>query len=149
MDDEPTTVPGGDVGRSYPGDGYPPELQSLVDVAVTDLAGRLGLDESTIAVDEVQEVTWGDASLGCPEPGRSYAQVITDGLRIVLVADGVGYDYRSGGSAPPSLCEPGVATSDGQVKIDVNEDGEVTVVSTAKPDVAPSLPTEGIDPPDE
>jgi hypothetical protein len=30
-----------------------------------------------------EPVDWSDASLGCPEPGRVYAQVIVEGYRIV------------------------------------------------------------------
>lgn len=146
MDDD-ETVTGGDVVRSYPGDTYPTELQSLLDAAIADLMERLGVDESSIVVHLVQEVTWGDASLGCPEPGRSYAQVVTDGLRMVLVVDGVEYDYRSGGASSPALCAPGLDKSEQQVKIDVTEDGEVTVVSVVPP--RESLPTEGLNPPDD
>lgn len=52
--------------------------------ARADLAQRLGLDPDEIAVERVEAVDWPDASLGCPEPGMVYAQVITPGYRITL-----------------------------------------------------------------
>ena len=47
-------------------------------------------------------------SLGCPEPDRQYATIVTDGAVIELAADGDVYRYHAGGSAGPFLC----ATSD-------------------------------------
>jgi hypothetical protein len=44
--------------------------------------------DATITVLEIEEVEWPDPSLGCPEPGASYAQVITPGYRIVVKVDG-------------------------------------------------------------
>jgi hypothetical protein len=73
--------------------------------AVADLAGRLGVDPREITVVSQEEVTWPDASLGCPEPGMLYAQVLTDGIRIVLESDGRRYDYHSGGQLGPFWCE--------------------------------------------
>ena len=34
------------------------------------------------------EQTWSSTALGCPEPGRSYAQIVTSGYDILLIADG-------------------------------------------------------------
>ena len=153
MPPESTSVAGGTVVRSYADDGYPPELQPILDDAIADLAGRLTVDASAIGIVEVQEVTWNDASLGCPEPGMSYAQMIVDGLRILLTVDGAEYDYHSGGTTDPFLCEPatgGRDARDGQPKLDVEvgEDGEVTVTPVPRPDTTESGPTQGLDPPE-
>jgi len=66
----------------------------LVTMAVEDLAGRLGIDKSAIQVETVEAVEWPDTSLGCPEPGMMYAQVITPGYRILLKARGQIYEYH-------------------------------------------------------
>ncbi|MDP6581802.1 MAG: hypothetical protein QF681_14195 [Vicinamibacterales bacterium] len=55
-----------------------------VRLAIRTLSEHLGVDEETIALDEVTAVDWRDASLGCPEPGRSYAQIIMSGFRVTL-----------------------------------------------------------------
>jgi hypothetical protein len=67
----------------------------LVAQAIADLAGRLGIAADAIQVQSAEAVEWPDASLGCPEPGMMYAQVITPGYRIVLEAGGQLYEYHS------------------------------------------------------
>ena len=75
------------------------------ELAVADLAGRLGIKPTAITVREVIEVEWPDASLGCPQPGMMYAQVITPGQRIVLEANGLTYEYHATQSSV-ILCSP-------------------------------------------
>ncbi len=82
-----------------------PALASFVAAAVTDLAGRLGIDSSEVSVLSARSVTWPDAGLGCPRPGMAYTQVQVDGTRIELSAGGAVYAYHSGGSRGPFLCE--------------------------------------------
>jgi hypothetical protein len=53
-------------------------------------AAAPGLDvlPEAVAIERAEPVHWPDASLGCPEPGRVYAQVIVPGFRLVLGANG-------------------------------------------------------------
>ena len=67
------------------------------DLAVADLAAKLSVDPATITVKAVEPIEWPDASLGCPQPGMMYAQVITPGYRIMLEIDGKSYEYHTGG----------------------------------------------------
>jgi hypothetical protein len=80
-------------------------LQQMVALAVEDLAGRLDIGTEHIDLLEVSEVTWSDASLGCPHPEMRYKQVPMDGLLIRLSAGEQVYAYHSGGSREPFLCE--------------------------------------------
>ena len=73
----------------------PQEAESLVDKAIEDLAARVGVDPGDIVVEGVAETEFPDASLGVPEPGTSYAQVITPGYIIRLRAGGKIYEYRA------------------------------------------------------
>jgi len=73
--------------------------QDAAERARDDLASRLDLDSAEISVVSVEAVDWPDASLGCPEPGRLYAQVITPGYRILLEARGQRYEYRADSEA--------------------------------------------------
>lgn len=83
-----------------------PGLEPLIEQAKADLAQRLGVAESEIDVASAELVTWPDASLGCPQPGMQYAQVLTDGSLIVLKHAGQTYPYHTGGSRyVPFLCE--------------------------------------------
>lgn len=45
-----------------------------------------------------------DGSLGCPESGLSYTQALIDGMRVVVTAGDVRYDYRFGTSEIPRPC---------------------------------------------
>ena len=42
-----------------------------------------------------EPVDWSDASLGCPDPDRMYAQVITPGFRLAFEHQGQGYEYHT------------------------------------------------------
>lgn len=46
---------------------------------------------------EVEEVEWPDTSLGCPEPGKAYAEVIVPGCRVVMRLGDEVYEYHAGG----------------------------------------------------
>lgn len=144
----PGEVTGGTVGGSYPADSYPPALSGIIGLAITDLATTLGLDEDAVAVVLVEEVVWSDASLGCPQPGMSYAQVITDGMRIILQAGDALFDYRSGGTSEPFRCVQAVISEKGSPGVyEITEDGSVIVV--VPPSGEGRLPTEGHNPPDK
>jgi hypothetical protein len=63
------------------------------------LARRLDVDSEQVSIVSVEAVDWPDASLGCPEPGKLYAQVITPGYRIVLETGGERHEYHSDSEA--------------------------------------------------
>lgn len=92
---EPTTP------TSSPGS----RLQAVIDQALQDLSGRLGVSTDAIEVESAEAVTWPDGSLGCPEPGHSYTQALVEGFRVILRHEGEVYDYHAGSDTPPFLCE--------------------------------------------
>jgi hypothetical protein len=75
----------------------PPEAEEVVQLAREDLARRLDLAPEATGLVSVEAVEWPDTSLGCPQPGMMYAQVITPGFRAVLEAERETYEYHSGG----------------------------------------------------
>ena len=85
--------------------GATPAPQSS-DLALANLAATLGIAPTAITVKVVEPVDWPDASLGCPQPGMMYAQVITPGYRIVLEVDGQSYEYHAGRSSTIVRCKP-------------------------------------------
>ncbi len=91
MTSEPAPVPGADA----------PDVRASVD----DLASRLGVDAGDVTVVAVQEVTWSDGSRGCARKGMMYTQSLIEGSRITLEVDATTYEYHSGGSGGPFLCE--------------------------------------------
>lgn len=73
----------------------PVDAGQVVKLAKEDLAGRKGADKDDITVVGIEKVEWQDAGLGCPEPGKMYAQVITPGYRILLSCKKEKYKYHS------------------------------------------------------
>lgn len=80
-------------------------LEALIRVAKADLAQRLSLAVDQVGLVEARAVQWPDPGLGCPRPGMRYKQVPVDGLLIRLKVAGRVYNYHSGGSRAPFLCE--------------------------------------------
>ena len=86
----------------------PPQAQQQVALVVEDLRQRLRLsDASSIIVASVQEIEWGDTSLGCPKEGMVYAQMIAPGYTILLQATGTTYEYHTDFAERFVLCEGG------------------------------------------
>lgn len=79
----------------------------IIDKVITDLAIRLDLAEGEVSVASVEEVKWGDASLGCPQEGEMYAQTITPGYRIELRSQGQRYQYHTDQGTYFVLCRGG------------------------------------------
>ena len=70
-----------------------PEL--AVERAKTDLAQRLGIEETEIKGAGVADHEFPDMSLGAPLAGELSAQMIASGWQILLDADGGRYEYRA------------------------------------------------------
>lgn len=80
-------------------------IEGLVLKARADLARRLDVDPGEIELVGAEEVSWRDASVGCPQPGMAYAQVVTRGSRILLESGAKRYEYHSDNRRDPFLCE--------------------------------------------
>jgi hypothetical protein len=84
--------------------------QSLVDRMLEQASDLSGMPASDLAVEGAEAVTWPDGSLGCPEPGMMYTQVLVDGYWVVIRAGAETYDFRASGSdfklCPPSRNNP-------------------------------------------
>lgn len=57
-----------------------------------DLAARTSAEVTLVSAEHTK---WPDASLGNPQPGMAYAQVITPGYKIVLASGGANYEYHT------------------------------------------------------
>ena len=86
--------------NSDPGEASPPlseDIDSLVMLAKFDLALKTGADIEKMETESVEEFDFADASLGVPEPGVEYTQVITPGYIIMIIAEGETYEYHASG----------------------------------------------------
>jgi hypothetical protein len=80
--DSPLDVPDAESPVASPS----PEAVEAPEVAMelrAKVAERMGLSADSLTALSVEPMTWRDASLGCPEPGKMYAQVLTDGYKVV------------------------------------------------------------------
>jgi hypothetical protein len=79
-------------------------LRAKVDWALQDAAQRTRLDPSQLRVALAEAVTWPDSALGCPEPGRQYAQALVSGYRIRIQAGGETLEYHGSLRGQPFFC---------------------------------------------
>ena len=70
-----------------------------------EAAKALGVPPNQVTVETVEPVQWRDASLGCAEPGKVFAQVITPGLRIVVSAAGQRHQVHADGNGRAVVCQ--------------------------------------------
>ena len=68
---------------------------SAVERAKSDLAKRLGVEESEIKNVSASETDFPDMSLGAPVNDEMSAQMISSGWKIKLSADEKDYEYRA------------------------------------------------------
>jgi hypothetical protein len=99
-----------DEGEEPPADARAPASAAvlpadLLDALRADLARRAGVAPAAIRVVSARPMAWNDSSLGCPQPGQGYLQMIVDGYHVVLEAGGRAWDYRSGARGVFVLCE--------------------------------------------
>lgn len=87
-----------------PAEGIPGSQAALA-AAVADLVKQIGIPADQITVASVEPMQWPDASLGCPQEGMMYAQVITPGYLVVLEAQGQTYQYHTDQRGTAVLCQ--------------------------------------------
>ncbi|MEM7450965.1 MAG: hypothetical protein AAGA41_08900 [Pseudomonadota bacterium] len=72
--------------------------------AIAVLSEEMSIPISQVTVVSVRPVNWPDSSIGCPQPGQAYAQVITPGHKISVRARGeIHVLHEAGGK--PFLCK--------------------------------------------
>jgi len=104
IDRDATPAPSPQPPATDPSPSPQPGQGSPRDQAVADLAARLNVPASEIEVISEEAVVWPDGSLGCPQPGMNYIQILIEGYRVILAYDGKTYDYHAGRSSV-ILCE--------------------------------------------
>jgi hypothetical protein len=60
----------------------PPD--TVIQIALQTASDDLGVSTDDLIFVMAAQRDWSDSSLGCPEPGRAYAQVITPGYIVTI-----------------------------------------------------------------
>jgi hypothetical protein len=82
VEESPLPTPAPDVDTSAQ---VSDPLTMLMLAAQKVLAESEGINAQDFLLDSFEQVEWGDASLGCPDPDSSYAQVVTPGYLFLFV----------------------------------------------------------------
>ncbi|SEE82922.1 hypothetical protein [Ruania alba] len=89
------------------------DLSDQERAAVDDLAERLDVAYHEISPAPLEEVTWPDGALGCPQPDQSYTQALVDGYRLLLDHRGETYAYHAGADGELAYCAEPTEPADG------------------------------------
>ena len=83
--------------HNVPTDIVGDEFDVVFSLAREDLSQRLDLDVNSIKLGDITREEWPDTSLGNPQPGIFYAQVIVPGFKLLLedIAEGQLYTYHT------------------------------------------------------
>jgi len=76
----PESMPAGPAGTAISTNAIPRAVRRAV---VADAAQRFRVAQSAVVLTRAEQVTWPDASIGCPEPNRAYLQALVPGFRVV------------------------------------------------------------------
>lgn len=79
---------------------------------VADAAKRFNVAESAVVLARAEQLTWSDGSLGCPEPGRMYTQMLVAGFRVVATTGAGELTYHTDSRANAVTCSARVRASD-------------------------------------
>ena len=82
----------------------PPEASQAVDAALQDAAAHLNVSRDQLQVSQVGSQQWNDASLGCPQPGQLYSQIVTPGFLVMITSGSHQLEYHTDMRGRVTLC---------------------------------------------
>jgi hypothetical protein len=80
-------------------------LEPAVEAAVADASAHLGISSDQLHIDQVEARQWPDSSLGCPQAGQMYSQIVTPGYLIVVTGGGKRLEYHTDARSRVVLCQ--------------------------------------------
>ena len=111
LEDETAVSDGTKELDEQPMPGVPDATERLIELAIQDLASRLGSNSQEIQIVDIEAVEWTSSGLGCPAPGANYLTVMVTGYRITLMAGGDHYIYHTDSREQVVLCDDGLRVS--------------------------------------
>ena len=129
----PTRIPDPEVavikpeGQPVATTAIPKEVRRAV---VADAARRFNVAESAVVLTRAEQVTWPDGSLGCPQPGQMYTQMLVDGFRVTAKTTAGELLYHTDSRGNVVNCASGVI---GQRPIDAAREAVTPVTPRTGP----------------
>jgi hypothetical protein len=94
------------IPSTLPGPNTVADSQQAVNQALQNAAAHLSIGAGELRVDTVEARQWPDSSLGCPQPGTLYSQIVTPGFLIVIsTSSGKQLEYHSDARGRVMLCK--------------------------------------------
>ncbi len=95
----PTAIPAAPptLAAAPPSPANPQDATEVRTRVVTEAARQANVPADQVEVLAVEPREWADTSLGCPEPGNSYAQVVTPGFLVLVRVQGVIAEFHADG----------------------------------------------------
>lgn len=81
-----------------------PDEALIVSSAAAALAADLGIGMADISHVSTMPTEWSDTSLGCPQPGQAYAQMVTPGYIITLMGNSTTYEVHTDQAGTAIVC---------------------------------------------
>ena len=103
---DPVEAVGDASGQQVSTTAIPREVRRAV---VADAAKRFNVAESAVVLTRAEQVTWPDGSLGCPQPGRMYTQMLVAGFRVAAKTTEGELTYHTDGRGNVVNCASGMA----------------------------------------
>ncbi len=103
---DPVEVGVAPTGQQVSTTAIPREVRRAV---VADAAKRFNVAESAVVLTRAEQVTWPDGSLGCPQPGRMYTQLLVEGFRVAAKTTAGELTYHTDGRGNVVNCVSGIA----------------------------------------
>jgi len=94
------------------------DQNAIITAAIAALATQLGVPTTQITYVSSMPTEWNDSSLGCPQRGVAYAQVITPGYIVTLTSGSSTYSVHTDLNGMAVICQPGGSTTGGDVLAD-------------------------------
>lgn len=115
--DEPSPSAPPEMTTAPDTDAVPLDPDLALRVAIDALVAALGVPESSvIVVDSPLPVQWSDSSLGCPQPGQTYQQVVTPGYLVTLAVGDQTYHVHTDVAGTAVVCDlPGDPVGSGTI----------------------------------
>ena len=75
-----------------------------MDAARQAAARHLGVSSDQLQPTRVEAQQWPDSSLGCPQPGQLYSQIVTPGFLVIVISGNHQLEYHTDARGRVVLC---------------------------------------------